>query len=237
MKDKLKEFIKLLFSLLCFYGIGYVITFILKLFNISTKDLSPLWMMILELLLALIVSSIVMAVYYKEVKKDFGHFKKNLDKNITYIIKMFLIFMVVKYIISVLSVLLMMGIGYDTTSMTSANQSTIEEYVKSFPWIMVFTTSFVAPLYEETLFRLGFKKVIKNKIAFILISGFIFGLMHIFPLAEGVDLILGLLQSITYVTMGIFLAYSYQKTNNIFTSIGIHFLNNFLSVLTMINMM
>ena len=84
---------------------------------------------------------------------------------------------------------------------------------------------------------MGFKKVIKNKILFVLISGFIFGIMHIFPLSDGVDLTLGIMQSITYVTMGIFLAYSYQKTNNIFTSIGIHFLNNFLSVLVMINMM
>ena len=74
-------------------------------------------------------------------------------------------------------------------------------------------------------------------ILFVLVSGFTFGLMHVFPLNEGVDLLLGLIQSISYVTMGLFLAYYYQKTNNIFSSIGLHFLNNFLSVLIMINMM
>lgn len=234
---KLKDIIKLLCCLICFFGSGYLVKFILKLFGINTGELSITWTMMLEMVLALIISSIVIVIYYKDVKKDFKEFKKRLDKNITYIIKMFLIFMIVKYVVSFVSTLIMMGLGYESEAITSVNQSTIEGFVKSFPWIMVFTTSVLAPLYEETLFRLGFKKVIKNKILFVLISGFIFGIMHIFPLSDGVDLTLGIMQSITYVTMGIFLAYSYQKTNNIFTSIGIHFLNNFLSVLVMINMM
>ena len=32
-------------------------------------------------------------------------------------------------------------------------------------------------------------------------------------------------------------AHIYNKTDNIFLSVGVHFLNNFLSVLTMINML
>ena len=236
-KDKLKDIVKLLVSITCFFGSGYLIRFILKIFNVNINSLSIKWMIFLELILAVIVSIVITIIYLKDLKKDIKEFKKNLNKNITYIIKMFLIFMVVKYIVSILSTLIMMAFGYEMEAMTSVNQSTIEEYVKSFPWIMVFTTSVLAPLYEETLFRLGFRKVINNRFWFVIISGFIFGIMHVFPLAEGIDVMLGILQSISYVTMGIFLAYSYQRTNNIFTSIGIHFLNNFLSVLVMINMM
>ena len=237
MKDRIKDLLKLLLCLICFFGSGYLVSYILKIFNIYTSELSVSWKIILELFLAIIILSIVFLLYFKDIKNDFKNFKKKLDKNVTYVVKMFLIFMIVKYIVSVISTLIMMALGYDAASMTSTNQNTIEEFVKSFPWIMVVTTSILAPLYEEVLFRLGFKKVINNKVLFILISGFIFGIMHVFPLTDGVDLLLGIVQSISYVTMGIFLAYAYQKTNNIFTSIGIHFLNNFISVLVMINMM
>ena len=237
MDKKFKDIFKLVICLICFFGSGYLLRFILKLVGISINKLNIGWMMFIELILALLISGVVVVIYFKDLKNDYKDFKKKLDKNITYIIKMFIIFMLVKYAVSVLSALIIMVLGYDIESITSVNQSTIENYVKMYPWLMVFTTSVLAPLYEETLFRLGFKKVFKNKILFVLISGFVFGIMHIFPLRDDVDLMLGLTQSISYVTMGIFLAYSYQRTNNIFTSIGIHFLNNFLSVLIMINMM
>lgn len=237
MKNKLKELIKLLFCLITFFSLGYLVAFILRQFNIDTSSLNIGYKMFIELVLTLIIFGFVMFIYFKDLKNDFKIFKRDLEKNITHIIKMFLIFMIVKYLVSVLSAFLMMAVGYEVESMTSVNQTVIEGYVKKFPWVMVVTTSVLAPLYEEVLFRLGLKKVIKNKILFVLISGFIFGIMHIFPLSDGVDLMLGIFQSISYVTMGFFLAYSYQKTNNIFTSIGIHFLNNFLSVLIMINMM
>ena len=53
-------------------------------------------------------------------------------------------------------------------------------------------------------------------ILFVLISGFIFGIMHVFPLENGMPLVLGVVQSISYITMGIFLAHIYNKTDNIF---------------------
>ena len=102
---------------------------------------------------------------------------------------------------------------------------------------MAISTSLFAPIYEEFLFRLGFRKVLGNNMLFVIISGVLFGLLHIFPLDDGVSLTLGIFQSISYVSMGIFLAYVYKKYNNIFYSIGIHFLNNFISILTMINML
>ena len=110
-------------------------------------------------------------------------------------------------------------LNFDTSSMTSVNQNLIEIYVKTSPFLMVVSTAFLAPFYEEVLFRLGINKVLNNKCLFIVISGMIFGLLHVFPLEEGVTLALGMMQSITYVTMGIFLSYTYYKTNNINTQL------------------
>ena len=153
MIKNMKDIIKLIICLLCFFSFGYIVSFILKLFGITTSNLSGLWMMVLEVVLAIIIFSLIFVIYFKDVKRDFKEFKKDLNKNITYIVKMFFIFMIVKYLVGLISALIMMGIGYETEAMTSVNQSTIENFVKKFPWIMVFTTSILAPLYEEILLR------------------------------------------------------------------------------------
>lgn len=236
MKEKLINIGRLLFGFVCFFYISVIAGFVLRLFNVNVKELSIGKLVIIEFIMSFVMFLFLMILYHSFIKKDFKDFKKNLNKNITYIIKVFIIFMVVKYLISVLATVLMMAFGYDVSSITSQNQQLIEDYVKNSPALMVISTAFLAPVYEEVLFRMGIKKVISNKYLFVIVSGLVFGLLHVFPL-DGVPLGLGILQSVVYVTMGIFLAYSYQKTDNIFISIGLHFLNNFLSVLAMINMM
>ena len=149
---------------------------------------------------------------------------------------MFIIFIIVKYVISIISLLILMGLGYEVDAINSVNQSTIEGFIKISPILMTITCSFIGPFYEEVLFRMGMKKMIGKKYMFIISSGLLFGLLHIFPLSEGISLELGIIQSISYVTMGIFFAYVYEKSNNIFTTIGLHFLNNFISVLVMLKM-
>lgn len=237
MRERVYFILKLLLCFILFFCIGDMATYILKIFGINIELLSNKALVIYQFVVSLIMFIVLFIVYNKSIKKDFKEFRKDLNKNIIYIIKMFVIFMIVKYIVSFISVLIMTLLKFDTSSMTSINQELIEAYVKTSPILMVISTAILAPFYEETLFRLGMKKVFKIEYLFVIISGVIFGLMHIFPLEEGVTLVLGIIQSITYVTMGIFLSYTYYKTDNIFISIGIHFLNNFLSVLAMINMM
>ena len=237
MREKIYELLKLLLCFIFFFCIGNLTTYVLNLLGINIDLFSNKGLVIYQFVMSLVIFIIMFIAYNKSIKKDLKEFKKNINKNITYIIKMFVIFMIVKYIVSFISILIMTLLKFDTSSMTSVNQNLIETYVKTSPFLMIISTAIFAPFYEEVLFRLGIKKVLKNKYIFILISGMIFGLMHVFPLEEGVSLTLGIIQSITYVTMGMFLSYSYYKTNNIFISVGIHFLNNLLSVLAMINMM
>ena len=236
MREKIYLLLKLLLCFIFFFFIGDIATYILKLFDINIELLSDKALVIYQFIMSLIMFVVLFIVYRKSIKNDFKEFRQDINKNIVYIIKMFLIFIVVKYIVSFISALIMMALKYDISSITSVNQTLIESYVKASPVLMVISTAILAPIYEEILFRLGIKKVLKNKYFFIVISGMVFGLMHVFPLDDGITLVLGIIQSITYVTMGMFLSYSYYKTDNIFTSIGIHFLNNLLSILAMINM-
>ena len=236
MRKNIYFILKLLLCFILFFCIGDISTYVLKIFDINIDTLNDKALVIYQFVMSLIMFVVLFIIYNKSVKEDFINFKIDINKNITYIVKMFVIFMMVKYIVSFISVLIMTMLNFDTSSMTSVNQNLIETYVKASPLLMVISTAILAPFYEEVLFRLGINKVLKNKYLFIIISGMIFGFMHVFPLDDGVTLALGMMQSINYVTMGIFLSYTYYKTDNIFISIGIHFLNNLLSVLAMINM-
>ena len=237
MKEKIYSLLKLLLCFIFFFCIGDIFSYVLGIFGIDVTKFSNKILVIYQFIMSFIMFIVLFFTYKKTIKKDYESFRKEKNKNITYIIKMFVIFMIVKYLVSFISVLIMTLLNFDTSSMTSVNQNLIESYVKASPILMLISTAIFAPFYEEVLFRLGFKKVFKNKYIFVILSGMIFGLMHVFPLEEGIPLMLGIMQSITYVTMGIFLSYVYYKTDNIFISIGIHFLNNLLSVLAMINML
>lgn len=237
MKDKLFNILKLVISLLLFFSISTITSFILDIFNIDINNLSNKSMVLYQLILSLFMFIILFIIYRKTIKEDYKKLKKTIGSNIKYIIKVFLIFIVVKYIVSLITVLIATLLKIDMNSITSTNQELIEKFVKSAPLLMAISTAVLAPFYEETLFRLGFKKVLNKGVLFVLVSGFVFGLLHVFPLSEGVTMTMGIIQSISYITMGIFLAYIYNKSDNIFISIGVHFLNNLLSVLTMINLM
>ena len=237
MKEKIINIIKLGISLILFFSIGIISGFILKMFNIDVNIIKEKYMVYYQFIVSFILFIILLIMYFKYIKKDYCDFKKNIVKNIKSILKLFIIFIIVKFIVSFVTMLIVSLLGMDIESITSVNQETIIEYIKVAPILMAFTTSLFGPFYEEILFRLGFKKALKKGIIFVLISGLIFGVMHVFPLDDEVSLLLGIIQSINYVTMGIFLAYIYNKSDNIFISIGVHFLNNFLSVLTMINML
>jgi len=234
MKERLINILKLLFSILLFFLVGTITKNLLDLFNINVD--SEMRLILLQLISSIIIFLLLFIIYYKEIIKDFKLFNINIKDKIIKIIKLFLIFLIVKYIVSFITAIIMIILKLDINSITSVNQELIETYIKRAPILMAISTSLLAPIYEELLFRLGFKKVLGNNIIFVIISGTLFGLLHVFPLDSGVSLTLGVIQSISYISMGIFLSYVYKKYNNIYYSIGIHFLNNFISILTMINM-
>ena len=237
MNKKIVDIIKLSITLVIFLSISTVSKYILLIFNIDINNLTPKMSVLYQFVVSFIMFMVLLFIYFDSFKKDLFDFKKDVNKSISNIIKLFLIFMIVKYIISFISAFIIIILGYDTNSAVSFNQKILEKYIKAAPILMLISGSVLAPFYEEGIFRLGIKKVLDNKWVFIIISGTIFGLMHIFPLDDGVTFTLGLIQSISYVTMGIFLSYIYYKSDNIYTSIGVHFLNNFLSMLVMINML
>ena len=136
----------------------------------------------------------------------------------------------VKIIASFATSFISIILGYNLAN--SENQSIIILLTKEAPLLMLISSAFLAPIVEEIIFRLSLRKVIDNKYLYIVISGTIFGLMHIFP--TELSMAYSLIQSISYVTMGLFLSHTYVSTNNIWIVIGVHALNNLISMLSII---
>ena len=227
MKDNVKNIFKLIISFVLFFNISLVITYIFKLVGINYSDFNYIDYACLNTFIELIMFVVVLLFYKKYLKKDLVLFKLNKKDYIKKIISYFLIFLVVKYGVALFSSLLLVMLGSDLV--TSENQETVVTLAKTLPFMMMISTSLLAPFVEEGIFRLGIRKVINNKYLFILVSGLIFGFMHIFP--TELPLYVALIESLNYVTMGLLLAYIYNETDNIYVVVIIHALNNLLSML------
>ncbi|OHE40216.1 MAG: hypothetical protein A2Y16_00355 [Tenericutes bacterium GWF2_57_13] len=113
----------------------------------------------------------------------------------------------------------------------SENEATIASLFKPDPVILgtLFLTLCVfTPIVEETIFRkvlFGFFPKKLGPTLPILLSGLIFGLMHVATAGD-------LPQAIPYVMMGFVFGYVYWSSGrNIYVTMGVHFLNNFISFL------
>lgn len=170
-----------------------------------------------------LIGSILFFIIDKEAFKDnWKAFKQQPGKYFGQIVTGFLIvfgaLLVASYILDLLGV-----------AGTSQNEETIRSYftkdlgqiIMLFLLLCIFT-----PIVEEVIFR----KVVYNffepragHIVAIIGTGVIFGLMHVITYGD-------FIQSIPYILMGIAFGYIYYRSKkNIYVTIGVHFLNNFMT--------
>lgn len=179
---------------------------------------------------ALIGAFLFIIIDKEAFKQNLQDFRKTPGKYFGQIVTGFLIvfgaLLVASTILDVLGV-----------SGTSENEETIRSYFTNdigqliilFLLLCVFT-----PIVEEIIFR----KVVYNffepkagHIVAIIGTGVIFGLMHVITYGD-------FIQSIPYILMGIAFGYIYYRANkNIYVTIGVHFLNNFMTFIIYVLML
>ena len=150
------------------------------------------------------------------IKKNFKEFIKDIFGNLETSFKYYIL----GFVGMVASNLILIFI---TDGGIAGNEEAVRDMIDKVPLYMAFSTIFYAPLTEEIIFRKCIKDVIKNKLIYILASGFIFGGMHIIGFATN---FIDTLFIIPYSSLGIAFAYTYYKTDNIFSTIVMHCLHN-----------
>lgn len=232
MKERLINLIKIIILLLVFFTISKVIVLGFTIIGFDVRTFTDGDVAYLEALLEAILFLLVLFFYKRYILHDKNIFKMKFKEYIPELIKYIFIFAIVKIASALFASLFASMLGIDLFE--SENQQAITTITMEAPIIMLITTSILTPVVEEGIFRLGFKTIIKNRYAFIVISGLVFGFMHIFP--TDLNLTVALLESINYVALGITLAYIYAKTDNIWFVIFIHGINNLLSMLALIGL-
>ena len=175
---------------------------------------------------AIYVSILLIMVipFRKQLMHDFKYFKQYFREYMSLVLKTWL-----------QSLLFMMVIGLILSIATnvsqSNNQQSLQDMFSVYPIFVALLSMFYAPFAEEIMFRGVFKKFIKSKYLFILVSGILFGLLHVIDDSNSLAEFSYIL---VYSSLGIFLASLYYKTNNLWTNITFHFLQNTLGVIGML---
>ncbi len=164
-----------------------------------------------------ILTLIIIYIYRKDIIPDFKIFVKN---NVKYFKKY------IKYWFLMLGLMVSSNliITIFTTTQISDNQSIIIDTLKTAPIYTFVITVLIAPILEELVFRLSFRKIFSHtNILFIITSGLVFGSMHVLGTCTS---LIDLLFIIPYSIPGFIFAYCYIKSENIFVPISLHFIHN-----------
>ncbi len=219
---KRKNIIKALATFIIFYYGKYFQLIPIYLFNIGEQNI--------KIKLSLSIFSnvceciIFFFIFRDDLKKEFSKYKNNIGKCLDCGVKYWLLGFLVMIISNVIIGLVFHGHG-------ATNEKLIQSMTDAIPFIMLINVSILGPFIEEIVFRKSFRLLIKNDKLYILISGLIFGSLHVLTTFQTP---IELLYFIPYSSLGIALAAMYVKTDSIFTPLSMHMFHNFtLTFLTM----
>lgn len=221
--SKYKSVIKLILCLVLFFFIDLVIYIPINIFNIDPNWCSARTVYSLNLLSELSLMIILVFMYKNDLKRDFIDYKNNLLNYADTGFKCYIVGVIVMFISNLLIMV------FSPVKMAN-NETSVRSIISNAPIIAFILTTFLAPFVEETIFRKSFGDAIKNKIVYVLVSGLVFGSLHVL---SSVTSWYDYLYIIPYSSLGIAFAISYAKTNNIFTSMTYHLLHN--GVLTLLS--
>ena len=226
IKEDFKKHKYIIKAILVFILFTFVLDYIFSytLYYLKVKELSGPMLVILNSLKNIIILFILFLIYRKDLIRDWDKFRANVFDNLDEGIKYWflgLVGMVASNLI----------INFVFKGGQAGNEQAVQDYIKYLPWLMLINVGFLGPMVEELVFRKAFKDAIKNKWLFIIISGLIFGGMHV---VGSYTTITDLLFIIPYSCLGFAFAAAYYNTDTIFTSITLHMIHNTILTVTSI---
>ena len=203
---------------LFYFYFNDILLLFLNYIGIKPSNFSIINQVIYLLSVTIFMLFTMILIYHKELKKDFKKFKNNFKEYFSKYNKYWLIMIFLMTISSWFVSIFTNDISQNETLIRNTMKSNIPYFIYT-----CISCSLIAPIMEEIVFRKSIKKIIPTKYLFIIISGLLFGLMHVLGLVENP---FDYLYILPYSIPGFVLAYTYEKSNNIFVPIGIHFFHN-----------
>ena len=209
----IKKYLKPILNILIYIFLPYLITLILKKINYPHNNL---FLNFYNLIPSLIIF-IIIIIYNKDLfKNKLKDFKDNHSKYLSLMIKYYICGFILMMICSTILVFI--------TKNIPKNEVNNREIIKLLPIYSIINVGILGPICEEITFRGSFKDLIKSKKIYLIMTTFIFGLMHVIFSFD-------LYNIFPYMALGFFLGLVYYETDNIWCSTFIHIFHNFLYIL------
>ena len=211
-----KKLLKLLlvFSLFFFSSLFQLIP--IWIFNLNIKKLTSSQEVYLTLFSDIIILIILFFLYRKEIKEQFTSFKKNFYQHMDTSFKYWLIGLIVMVVSNLLIITF-------SPNSVAANEQQVQQLIGSTPWVSLICVGILAPIIEEFTFRKAFYDAFSKGWLFIIVSGLVFGSLHVVLSLES---LWDLLYLIPYSSLGIAFGFTMSKTKNVFPSILVHMFHN-----------
>lgn len=206
-------------------GIGVLVIYLicvssasipLEILNINYSAWSDSSLILYSVIYELLLMILFIFIYRKDFFNDVNIFKKDIKGYLNKYIKYWYLALGLMYAASLFVLIFKSGIA--------SNEETVRATLDTAPLYTFILTVMIAPILEELVFRLSFRKMFaKSNWLFIILSGLFFGSMHVFGNAtEWSDL----LYLLPYSLPGCVFAYTLVKSNNIMVPISIHTIHN-----------
>lgn len=222
MKIKIKEIIKFILIFLLYLLYSDIIIIILTKLGVNIKVLPNNLKIAIMFLINLSLMIMLFIFYSKSIKENLKDLKLNFKSYIKDNFKYYVIGLLIMIISNIIISFFVEG--------NSTNETLIREYINIMPIYMIFSSCIYAPFTEEMVFRKSLRNCFNNNVLYILLSGLIFGSMHLLSASNLVELVF----LIPYSSLGCVFAYMYYKTDNIFVPMSFHMMHNTIIVLNYI---
>lgn len=219
-ENKLENYLKNaglgLLAILIYFGLPLIEGLPFELLHVDTKTLPMIGKVIYMIAFETIMISLIIFIFRKKLKRDVQDMKINHMNYFSKYLKFWLIGLLIMMLSNAF-------IAFIVENGIASNEQAIRDLFDVSPIYVFFSAVIFAPIVEELIFRQGIRNIVPNNILFILISGLVFGGLHVITDLRSVT---DLLYLIPYCTPGFIFAYILVKTDNIFVSMGLHFMHN-----------
>lgn len=218
-----------IFVLIFYFIFPYLEIIPFKLFNVNPSNIPKELEIIYLIAYCSLMAAITAFIYNKKLSSDWKKFKKNNKEFFSKGLKPYLISLFVMLISNLL-------IQTFVSKGIAGNEQNIREMFNSTPIYIFFSAVIYAPLMEELTFRLSIRKIFSNRWLFIIISGLLFGSLHVLTSFNDIT---DLLYIIPYSAPGFAFAYMLYKYDNICVPISFHLIHNgmMISLLTLLSIL
>ncbi len=205
-----------LLAIFIYFTFSYLQLGLLQILGIDYEKISFSFKVVYLISTEIVEMFLLLFLFRKKLKEDIKDLKKNHE---TYFKTYFKYWLLILAIMMISNILIM----FLTENQTAGNEEAFRNVLTKSMVYAYFSGVIYAPIIEELIFRRSIRNIIPINSLFILVSGLVFGGLHV---VTGYTGPIDLLYLIPYCTPGFIFAYILTKTDNVLVSASIHFMHN-----------